>query len=316
MKYQEINGKKVSQITLGTVQLGMNYGIVNTKGQPSRQQSYEILSAAFNNGITSIDTASGYGNSEEIIGTYFKEFQCKLPFITTKYKSKLADGAFYNEIESEIFNSVENSLLRLNVDKIDCLMLHNAKDMTRHGKSVEKVIEKLIVKGLVDMAGVSVYTTDEIDIMLKNDLYKTIQLPISIFDRQLIERGYIDKLAQKNIHIFVRSVFLQGLFFINPDNNTDADIEKYASKYIRLLSVFAKKENMSIAELAISYIRDISGTTSLVLGADNKEQVIENINYINAPAISKDTKILIEKKLVDINIMEIMKILSKPKNNN
>lgn len=313
MKYQEINGKKVSEITLGTVQLGMNYGIVNTKGQPSRQQSYEILSTAFNNGITSIDTASEYGNSEEVIGSYFKQFNFKHPFITTKYKSKLSDNALYNEIESEIFNSIENSLLRLNVDKIDCLMLHNAKDMTRHGKSVEKAMEKLIVKGLVDMAGVSVYTADEIDIMLKNDLYKTVQLPMSIFDRQLINRGYIDKLAQKNIHVFVRSVFLQGLFFINPDKNIDADIEKYASKFIRLLSDFAKKENMSIAEFAISYIRDISGITSLVLGADNKEQVIENIKYINAPAISNETKILIEKELININNIEIMKILSKPK---
>ena len=313
MKYFQLNGKNVSEITLGTVQLGMNYGIANTNGQPSLQQSYDILSTAFNNGITSIDTASGYGNSEEVIGGFFNEYKCKLPFITTKYKSKLADGALYNEIESEIFNSIENSLLRLNVDKIDCLMLHNAKDMTRHGKYVDKAIEKLLIKGLIDIAGVSVYNADEIDIMLKNDIYKAIQLPMNIFDRQLIDRGYINKLIEKDIHLFVRSVFLQGLFFINPDLNTDPDIEKYALKFIRLLNCYAKEENLSIAEFAISYIRDISGITSLVLGADNKEQVIENIKYINAPAISEKTKILIEKELAGINIAKIMKILSKPK---
>lgn len=38
-----INGKQLSKMTLGTVQLGMNYGIANNDGQPDSEQSRSML---------------------------------------------------------------------------------------------------------------------------------------------------------------------------------------------------------------------------------------------------------------------------------
>ena len=76
---------------------------------------------------------------------------------------------------------------------------------------------------------------------------------------------------------------------------------------------YCKTENMSIAEFAISYIRDTEGVTSLVLGADTKEQVMENIKYINASAISEKTRIELSEKFKEVNIMKIMDVLSRPK---
>ena len=43
-----------------------------------------MLRAAFENGITSLDTARAYGNSEEVIGRFLKTWEGELPFITTK----------------------------------------------------------------------------------------------------------------------------------------------------------------------------------------------------------------------------------------
>ena len=70
---------------------------------------------------------------------------------------------------------------------------------------------------------------------------------------------------------------------------------------------------MSMAELAISFILDIKGVTSLVLGADNQDQVEENIKYLNSPSISENGRKEIEKKLSGVDVLAIMNELAKPK---
>ena len=58
MLYSEIEGiGKLSKFTLGTVQLGMNYGMANTTGQPSERQAFEILEESASAGVNSLDTA-------------------------------------------------------------------------------------------------------------------------------------------------------------------------------------------------------------------------------------------------------------------
>ena len=55
---------------LGTVELGMAYGINNTQGKPSLEKSFEVLDSAWDGGIRELDTASAYGDSEKIIGMF------------------------------------------------------------------------------------------------------------------------------------------------------------------------------------------------------------------------------------------------------
>jgi len=60
----------ISRITLGTAQLGYDYGIANQNGKPDFHSSMEILQYAYDNGINTFDTAPTYGDSEEIIGSF------------------------------------------------------------------------------------------------------------------------------------------------------------------------------------------------------------------------------------------------------
>ena len=145
MKYTEIAGKKLSAMSLGTVQLGMNYGIANTNGQPEEKQSFEMLSTALANGITSIDTARAYGTSENVLGKFFKQYKGDLPFITTKIIG--IEGLPANEIEKKAFEVAETSLQTLGVDTVDrsgdqraaqdrnvlslnCLVIRDQSDLT------------------------------------------------------------------------------------------------------------------------------------------------------------------------------------------
>ena len=84
MNFKQIGPNKVSSMTIGTVQLGLNYGIANNGGQPDEAKSFSMLRAAFENGITSLDTARAYGNSEDVIGRFLKTWEGPLPYITTK----------------------------------------------------------------------------------------------------------------------------------------------------------------------------------------------------------------------------------------
>ncbi len=314
MKSIIVNNKKLSQMTLGTVQLGMNYGIANDKGQPEIEQSYAMLDCALKNGVSSLDTARAYGTSEDVLGGYFKS--CEIddkPFITSKVKVRLPVGASDSDIEKEMITSVETSISKLGVSKLDCLLLHSPQDMTQYGDIVPKTLEKLVKEAYTSMAGASVYLPDEVETVLQNDVYQAIQLPMSLFDQKLIHEGYIERLKDKNVVVFVRSVFLQGLFFLEPEKMTDPLLIEFAAPYIKKLREFCASANMGIAEFAISFIRDIPGVSSLVLGADTEEQVIQNIGYMNAPAISEKMRQDVYEAFKDVNVEKIMEVLRRPK---
>ena len=66
------DGVDISRFMLGTVQLGLNYGMANTTGKPSEEKAREILNAAYESGVTVLDTAAAYGTSEEVVGNYLK----------------------------------------------------------------------------------------------------------------------------------------------------------------------------------------------------------------------------------------------------
>ena len=314
MKQTNINGKPVSQITLGTVQLGMDYGIANTGGKPDTTKSFAMLKCALDNGITSLDTARTYGDSEDVIGEFFKTAKRKeTPFITSKLKIGLPLTASRKDVEAAMYSSVETSLEKLGINSLDCLMLHTASDMTDYGDVVSSTLEKMIREGYTSKVGVSVYHMDELDIMLQNDVYTATQVPMSVFDQTLIYKGYLERLEKKDIAVFVRSVFLQGLFFLDPDTITDPLLIEYAKPYIETIRKYCMELNMSIAEFAISFIRDLPGVTSLVLGADSEEQVLENIRYINARELSDDIRGALAESFKSVNMEKIMEVLRRPK---
>ena len=153
MKSILIGEKKLSNMTLGTVQLGMNYGIANTTGQPAEEESFAMLDAALKGGVSSIDTARVYGNSEDVIGHFFRQYDGELPFITTKVPK--IEGETEGEIEKFVVSSVETSLEKLGVPRVNCVMLHVTADITAHGDKTAKALESLVKRGYTDLVGAS-----------------------------------------------------------------------------------------------------------------------------------------------------------------
>ena len=95
MKYSNLGktGLKVSQLSLGTVELGLNYGINEPGGfgKPDKEHSIHLLQRAADAGINLFDTAPSYGCSEELLGRAFaNRNDC---IITTKVNVPSEDSA-------------------------------------------------------------------------------------------------------------------------------------------------------------------------------------------------------------------------------
>ena len=300
MQYTDFNGYKISQITLGTVQLGLNYGINNAGGQPDTETAGNILSAAINGGITSFDTSSDYGTSEKVVGNYFNNSERK-PLIITKCSVKDWNKILpEKEVEKRLREQVENSLERLNYNKLPLLLLHDERDIDNYGKLLPKILSKMKNENLIDKAGVSLNHFSYIEKVLEDDIYEAVQLPLNMMDVKDANGDGIKKLADRNIAVFIRSVFLQGLFFREPESLPQG-ILQHAKEPLKKLRKIAKEENVSIAELAIAYIRDIKGITSLVMGAEKTEQVKENISLINCKPLSDRVREIITESFREVD---------------
>ncbi|MDO8686553.1 MAG: aldo/keto reductase [Clostridiales bacterium] len=109
--------------------------------------------------------------------------------------------------------------------------------------------------------------------------------------------------------MFVRSVFLKGLFFLKPEELPER--LHMAAGSLRTLQKLSDREGMSIAQLAMSFIRDMEGVTSIVVGAETVEQVNEDIKLMEASIIiSERTRQEINRTFANVPILEIIKGLS------
>ncbi len=269
----------ISRLTLGTAQLGFNYGIANKEGTLDDIRANEILRTSFENSITCFDTAPQYGESERIIGDFFSPIDKSKITVVTKLPGVVTPAKLtYNALYKQIKNQVLSSLKRLRIDKIQIYLLHQPSDMTALNGQVIDVLLELRDEGFVESIGISVYTPEEVQTALDIEELNAIQLPFNIFDLRLLESDLLNELKKTSFTIFARSIFLQGMFFLD-FNNLPNGLE-IAEKPLKLLHDISLSERFSIKELALLFVRDQPGITSQVVGAETPTQVLENLKII------------------------------------
>ena len=280
----------ISKITLGTTQLGLDYGISNTKGKPTDEQSYRILQTASDNGITSFDTAPVYGNSEELIGKFLKNNPSLNFTILTKIskiKSKNNHPSF-DEIKEIVKKSLIASKDRLNIKKISMCLLHDPLDMHSYDRFVVKSLKQLKNEGIIEAIGASVYTPNQVNEFLENNELDVIQIPLNLFDTRLIKDCTLTKLKNSGKIIFARSIFLQGLFFMDIDSLPKN--MHFLRKPLEKLKKISLNYDMEIKELAFSFVKDIPEVDSMIIGVDTEEQLKNHIKLLDVSPLSEEIK--------------------------
>lgn len=267
---------KISKFGLGTVQFGLDYGFTKRKSQ---DEVNLILKTAVDNGITLIDTAREYGDSEDKIGNFIENYKNDF-VIATKLRiiDELSDLS-YKRLENKIYDSVEESLEKLKLNKIPILQLHQTVSDLYENNDFWDIINQLKEDNLIDLFGVSVYELSETKNITENygNFVDFFQIPYNIFDRRFDD---IQKeLEENNIGLISRSTFLKGIIPCSIDEIPEGleDIKPYKENLINL----ANNCELTVAELASIFVYYNDYINSTILGVNSPEELENNINSIN-----------------------------------
>lgn len=293
MNYSHTGGLRISQLALGTAQLGLPYGIANRTGQPSDGTARRILQLALDSGINTFDTAPAYGRSESIIGSFLARadsaWRSDRLVIVTKLPKVEANGCPSSQmIYERVRCSLRSSAKRLHLDRVPICLMHSAEDMTKCGGLVTKSLVRLKEEGLVEKIGVSVYRPSEVAEFLSIGGLDAIQIPVNLFDHRLIHGGHLGRLAGSGAIVFARSVFLQGLFFLEPEELPP--FLHMAREPLLALRRLSGQCSRPVAELAVAFVRDLPAITSLVIGAETVAQLRENVRLVNSPPLGDSVR--------------------------
>jgi len=276
---------KENKLGFGTAHFGLDYGLANKSGKPEENKAFEIMKYAAEKGINYFDTAYSYGNSEIIIGKFLnfhKNYKNKVNIIT-KMPSLEEEKLDEKNINDRFFES----LYRLDQKSIFCYMVHDFNDIKNNSYLISNTLFKLKNDGYIKKIGVSVYDENQINFLLRNFDFDLIQVPINVFDQRLLKDDILLDLKKRGIEIYARSVFLQGLIFLDRDNLPlkFKSIEKYLEK----INNISLKFNIPKEGIALLFINSINEIDRIIIGVEKIEQIKKNIGALNR---SKDfTKI-------------------------
>jgi len=259
------------KIGLGTVQFGLDYGISNQGGRTSEAEVAKILALAGTLGITVIDTASLYGESEKALGCALpKRHPFKVVTKTIRFdKNKVtADDALLLE------RAFRESLSKLRCNSVYGLLFHNANDLLADGGGLlYDTLLSLKVSGAVEKIGVSVYTAQQLDEVIARYRIDLVQLPLNVLDQRLFLSGHLAALKRAGIEVHVRSSFLQGLLLMDPERLTPHfySVRQHLFEY----NDFLRAKGLTRLQGALGFVCGLGEVDSVVCGVNDHLQLEE-----------------------------------------
>jgi aryl-alcohol dehydrogenase-like predicted oxidoreductase len=257
------------KLILGTVQFGLDYDINNRSGKPTADGVSAILDLAFQRGIRILDTAEAYGNAQEVIGDYHRASSNRFEIVT-----KFSAGR--KDLSENLTERVAQDLKTLNVDHLYSYMFHSYKDFEAYYERYRSDIETLKEQGLIKKFGVSVYTNNELESLLAYPV-DLVQLPFNMLDNQAQRGDLIAAAKQKGMEVHTRSVFLQGLFFME----TLPEKLKALKPYLEEVSGLSKTHGISLADIALNYVVQQEQIDQVLIGVDTVAQLNQNLESLD-----------------------------------
>ena len=266
----------LSRLCLGTVQFGLDYGVSNRSGKPEESEVASILSYAAESGVGYLDTASDYGNAEDLIGRYLpRGFS---PRIVTKLPS-IGNEVISPTQKQFVSDSISRSLERMRVDRLHAALLHNVMDLAKPG--AEYLVEALLDaqgRGEVSLIGASVYDADQISLVQQHFRPQLIQLPFSALDRRLSKSGALKNLKSAGAEIHARSIFLQGLLLMDPQKLPDFFAP--LRQHIDSVRLNWEKRGLTALSGALASVLAQKEIDVVVVGVNRKSEFVEIVDSI------------------------------------
>lgn len=259
----------LERIGIGTAQFGSAYGATNTRGQVGIDAARQILDFARQGGARVIDTASGYGDSEHVLGL-LADTASGFRIVT---KTPVLGVAHVGAVEAaRMRTALDQSRRRLRRDCIDAVLVHHAREILLPGGTA--IIETLRAaqdRGEIDTIGVSVYAPDELEQILPVFTPDLVQLPLNLLDQRFQRSGLIDRLKRLGAEVHARSLFLQGTLLVSP-RALPAYFGGARSAFERIAGQVASA-GLSPLAACLSFGLSVSGVDCLILGVASLDEL-------------------------------------------
>ena len=277
-------------LVLGTAQLGLkNYGI-NNQENLSDEKVQTILRFAKTNNIKFLDTSDLYGDAldkiQEVENDFFKLI------LKLNFKSFLKNDEKTKYVEQILKNT-----------SYDSILFHNHNELIENPNLWHTILNKK-QEFKINKIGVSLYNFSELENLNENNIFPdSIEIPYNIIDTEF--KPHLKKIKDSGIEIIARSVFMQGLLFMDPQKIPEKlkDYKEVLQKLIKL----TLKHNVSHNKLMIDYVKKNAFIDKLVIGIDSIKQLEENIVAFNSEindSLLKDfdqLEIKLNEKLKKVN---------------
>ena len=291
-----------SGVLLPKVSLGFwhNFGSVDPF-----DRSRAITRYAFDHGITHFDLANNYGpvygSAEETLGRLmdedFRPYRDEL-FISTKAGYDMWPGPYGNwGSRKYLMASLDQSLRRMHLDYVDLFYSHRYDPNTPMEETLQALVD-IVRQGKALYVGLSNWPLEPLrfahQYLQQRDVPLLIyQGRLNMLDRKPQEEGVLDFCAQQGVGFIAFSPLAQGLLTDRYLNGIPQDSRMSKGKFLKqemltpeLLATLqgyqqeAEQHGQTLAEMALAWILQQRGVTSVLIGASSVAQLEKNLKCL------------------------------------
>lgn len=313
MKYNFFGntGLIVSEICFGTMTFG-GKGMWEAIGKIQQDEVNDLMKVVVDSGINFIDTANVYsfGESEKLLGQSIADlgFNRHDLVIATKVRGKMGEGK--NNVglsRYHIFQSVDESLKRLQLDHIDVLYVHGVDPKTPIEETM-RALNDIVLTGKVRYIAVCnwpawmVMKAQGIAALNGWSKFEGLQYYYSLSSRD-IEREILPMAADQKLAVMPWSPlaggFLSGKYTRNNEKSAGSRRDSFdfppvnkekAYDIIDVIAEVGQQYHVSAAQIALAWVRQQAAVTSTIIGAKNVAQLQDNIKSIEITLSADDLK--------------------------
>jgi aryl-alcohol dehydrogenase-like predicted oxidoreductase len=286
------NPAKHAVLILGTAQLGLPYGAANSTGLPPEDMAIALIRAAVRAGVTSIETARAYGDSERRIGLALGDPNLPQLAIVTKLDpmAEIPVDAPADQAVRAARASLAASREALRRDHLNVLLLHRAAHRTNWGGAVWDLLRGEREASRIGWLGVSVQSPSEAQAALEDPDVRHIQLPYNLLDRRWEESGAASALRRRSeVVVHARSILLQGLLAGSPQARWPVIPGVSGPDVLALLTQLARDlGRSSLTDLCIAFVRAQDWINGVTIGMETMEQLNTNLACFERAPLGPD----------------------------
>ena len=270
--------RAANRLGLGTVQFGQAYGISNTRGRVPAAEVEAILRRASNAGMRTLDTAAGYGDAEQVLG--------RLVPLTESFRIVTKTIPLKHGLDA-VLARARQSVETLARKPVDLLLVHSAGDLSGDdGRALWTGLLALRDEGLFGGIGISAYVSDDPLSLARKFRPAAMQVPTSILDQRLVQGGALAEMKNLGVEIHARSLFLQGLLFLENDK-LPAKL-KSAAAHLSALRKRLAGDGLSPLQAALAFALSRTEIDVAVVGVTAVQELDEILSAADKPVPSLD----------------------------